>query len=56
MPVVVLLCTIANVIGSLYLLNVAWVLPTLPVLLVLALALTTTLCSLVPQARAGTRA
>ena len=55
LSVVSVLCTIAIVIGSLYLLNVARMVPSLNVLLVLGLALATTLCSLVPQEHARTK-
>lgn len=52
MSVVVLICAVTNVIGSLYLLNVARMLPTPLVLVVLAMMLISTLCSLVPRALA----
>jgi hypothetical protein len=53
MPVVVVICAVTNLIASLYLLNVARVLPTPPVLLVLTMTLIATLCSLVLQGRAS---
>lgn len=53
MQAITLICAIANVIASLYLVMVAWMLPAPHVFVVLALAVIATLYSLVPPALAA---